>query len=84
MVWGAIHMKGLIEKMSCDTYLEMLSEYFQPEFQKFQNQETMIFMHDGTSAHYALSVRKWLNENFQKPLLEKNAPRSYQWIVSYE
>ena len=70
VVWGGIYSGGVIgpfffdDTVTGETYLSMLKDWFQPQFQQMNGHEEMFFMQDGAPPHFALSVRAWLDGNF--------------------
>ena len=47
-----------------ESYLKMLNEKLSPIVSKRDDCADLYFQQDGAPAHYAVSVRKWLNEHF--------------------
>lgn len=69
-VWAGIWVGGIIGPFFFDgnvtggSYLEMLQEDIVPAIENEMNIEETIYMHDGAPAHYAQSVRHFLDKTF--------------------
>lgn len=70
MVWTGIigeHVIGPFffeDTVTQESYLDMLTGFLMPELERLNiDVRTIRFMQDGAPAHFALSVREWLNIN---------------------
>ena len=50
--------------MNAKCYLHMLEDYMWPIVSGRKNIDELVFMHNGTPPHFALSVRTWLDSKF--------------------
>ena len=60
-----------------DNYLDMLLNYFHPILQKKRLNKFIIFHQNGAPAHFAKSVRVWLNEIFNDRWIVRGGPLSW-------
>lgn len=76
MVWCAVTSTKIIGpyffdgSVNADSYLMMLKEFLWPQV-KYKR---MYFQQDGAPAHYASSVRSWLNEKFPNRWIGRRGP----------
>ncbi|CAF3393782.1 unnamed protein product [Rotaria socialis] len=69
-VWAGIWSGGIIGpfffygNVTADNYLDMLEENIVPAIEKEMNLDETFYMHDGAPAHYARSVRQFLEDTF--------------------
>ncbi len=76
MVWCGIWSEGLIgpfffdENVNGQSYLRMLTEFLWPKIKE----KHIHFQQDGAPAHYANTVRSWLDENFPEQWLGRRGP----------
>ena len=69
-VWGGLCISGLIgpfffdNTVTTESYLKMLNEKLWPIVSNRDDYADLYFQQDGAPAHYAVSVRKWLDEHF--------------------
>jgi hypothetical protein len=47
-----------------DNYLDMLQHFFYPVLRQKKLTRKIMFQQDGASAHFAKTVRSWLDEKF--------------------
>ena len=64
-----------------ENYLDILESFFYPYLQRRKITKKIIFQEDGASAHFAKSIRSWLNEKFDNRWIGRGgsiswAPRS--------
>lgn len=70
IVWAGIWVGGIIgpfffhDNITADSYLEMLQEDIVPGIASKMHLHETFFMHDGAPAHYARSVREFLDDTF--------------------
>jgi len=50
--------------MNAERCLQMLEDYMWPIVSGWENIDELVFMHDDTPPHFALSVRAWLDQKF--------------------
>lgn len=50
--------------MNGELYLEMLKDFVWPEITRWEDNQELIFMHDGAPPRYAIRVRSWLDDKF--------------------
>lgn len=80
MVWCAIWPEGVIgpfffnTTVNAQSYLDLLEGYFWPKVQHHPALHGLYFQHDGAPAHYAKSVRDWLDEHFPGHWLGRRGP----------
>lgn len=76
MVWCGISSKGLIGpyffegSVTGKSYLEMLKDYLWPQVK----QRGLYFQQDGSPVHFALEVRRWLDEKFPDRWIGRGGP----------
>ena len=76
MVWLAITSSGLIgpyffdQNVTGESYLAMLKDFL---WDKVKGRR-MLFQQDGAPAHYAVDVRKWLDEKFSGRWIGRRGP----------
>lgn len=83
-VWCAISKNKIIgpyffeETVKEGNYLDMVVNYFWPEYCKQNNTTQYYFQQDGAPAHKAKSVQAWLKSKFQDRFIDKDLwpPRS--------
>ncbi len=87
-VWCAISATDIIGPYFFDedtvngaNYLKMLKLFFYPELQRMRITRQIIFQQDGAPAHYAVDVRRWLDQNLTQRWIGRRgmiewAPRS--------
>jgi transposase len=69
-VWARIWVGGVIGlfffdgNVTADSYLEMLQKDIVPAIENEMDLEEIIYMHDGAPAHFAQSVRHFLDKTF--------------------
>ena len=54
----------LCDTMNAECYLQMLEDYVWPVVPGRENIDELVFIHDGTPLHFALSVGAWLDLKF--------------------
>jgi hypothetical protein len=54
----------LCDAMNAKRCLQMLEDYMWPIVSGWQNIDELVFMHDGSPPHFALSVPAWLDQKF--------------------
>ena len=54
----------LRDTMNAGRCLPMLEDYVWPIVSGWENNEELVFMHDGAPPHFALSVCAWLDQKF--------------------
>jgi len=54
----------LRDTMNVKRYLQMLEDYVWPIVSGWENNDELVFMHNGAPPHFALSVRAWLDQKF--------------------
>lgn len=70
MVWAGISSKGIFgplffdETCTAASYLALLKDSFWPAFGDQMEEDDMWLMQDGAPAHWARTVREWLDETF--------------------
>ncbi len=70
IVWAGIWVGGIIgpfffhDNVNGDSYLKMLKRDIVPAIASEMDLEEVIYMHDGAPAHYARSVRHFLDKTF--------------------
>ncbi|MCP4491774.1 MAG: hypothetical protein GY820_31375 [Gammaproteobacteria bacterium] len=80
MVWCALWSGGLIGpfffegSVTAPTYLEMLEKFFWPLIADHPNRQELFFMQDGAPPHFAITVRQWLDENFEEKWIGRRGP----------
>ena len=60
-----------------DNYLDMLQNFFYPVLQKKNLTGKAIFQQDGAPAHFAKTVRSWLNNKFNDRWVGRGGPISW-------
>jgi hypothetical protein len=69
-VWARIWVGGIIgpfffhDNVTADNYLEVLQKDIVPAIASEMDLEEIVYMHGGAPAHYAQSVRHFLNKTF--------------------
>ena len=69
-VWAGIWVGGVIgpfffhDNITADNYLKMLQNDIVPAIASEMDLEEIVYMHDGAPAHYAQSVRHFLDKTF--------------------
>ncbi|CAF3839089.1 unnamed protein product [Rotaria sp. Silwood1] len=69
-VWAGIWVGGVIgpfffqDNITADSYLKMLQNDIVPAIASEMDLEEIVYMHDGAPAHYAQSVRHFLDKTF--------------------
>jgi hypothetical protein len=83
-VWCAMSSKIIIgpfffDELTVDqhNYLDMLQTFFYPILQKKKLTGRTIFQQDGASAHFAKSVRSWLDVKFSDRWIGRGGPISW-------
>ena len=70
MVWGGISSFGVFgpvffdNHVNGDNYLEIIRDIIVPQLQQSHDLDDVVWMQDGAPAHYATSVRNFLDEKF--------------------
>jgi hypothetical protein len=76
MVWCGISSAGIIgpfffdEHVTADSYLQLLQSFLWPA----ARYRGRTFQQDGAAPHYALSVRKWLDQKFPDRWIGRRGP----------
>ena len=79
-VWGGLCSSGLIgpfffdNTVTGESYLKMLNEKLWSIVSKRDDCADLYFQQDGAPAHYAVSVRKWLDEHFPGRWIGRRGP----------
>jgi hypothetical protein len=60
-----------------DNYLDMLQHFFYPVLQQKKLTRKIMFQQDGASAHFAKTVRSWLDEKFNDRWIGRGGPISW-------
>jgi len=69
-VWAGMSSNGVIgpvffeRTVTAEVYLQMLQSFAIPEMQSLNNFNELYFQQDGAPAHFAVSVRSYLNDTF--------------------
>jgi hypothetical protein len=72
MAWAGIWSEGIIGPFFFDgnvdgpSYLALLNDQFWPQMGRVVEEQDLWFMQDGAPAHWAKTVRAWLNEKFPR------------------
>ena len=80
IVWAGIWSQGVIRPfffestVTGQSYLSLLNNYFYPLFRRLPDNNSMIFMRDGASPHYACQVREWLEQKFPARWIGRRGP----------
>jgi hypothetical protein len=79
-VWAGIWSKGVIgpfffnDTVTANSYLEMLNKEIVPTIARRMNLKEIHYMHDGAPAHYAQSVRHFLDKTFPNRWMGRRGP----------
>ncbi|CAF4049278.1 unnamed protein product, partial [Rotaria sp. Silwood1] len=79
-VWAAIWSGGIIgpfffsDTVTAESYREKLNDEIVPTIESRMNLEEIFYIHDGTPAHYAKSVRHFLHETFLDQGIGRRGP----------
>lgn len=88
MIWAGVTGKHLFGpyffdgSVNQETYLRMLNEWLFPQLRATGLMETVTFQQDGATPHFALSVRRCLNQVFPNRWIGRgsdNAPAPLPW-----
>jgi hypothetical protein len=60
--------------MNAESYLQMLEDYMWPIVSGWENNDKLIFMHDGAPPQLALTIRVWLDQKFLGHWLGRRGP----------
>lgn len=80
IVWAGIWSGGIIgpfffrDTVTADSYLEKLNKEIVPAIESQMNLRKIFYMHDGASAHYAKSVRDFLDDKFRNRWIGRRGP----------
>ena len=78
--WAAIGRHNIYgpfffdESVNSDRYLVMLRDKFWPALQRSYKEEEALFMQDGAPPHWAIQVRRWLDEHFPQRWMGRGSP----------
>jgi hypothetical protein len=93
MVWAGVWSGGRVGPfffdgtVSAETYLNLLNEKVWPRISRRVRREELWFQQDGAPAHFARTVRDWLNRHFPNRWIGRQSefvwpPRSPDLTVS--
>jgi hypothetical protein len=86
IVWviGSFFFDGTV---TAHSYLEKLNKEIVPAIESQTNLRKMFYMHDGALAHYAQSIRDFLDRTFPNRWIDRHGPidwpaRSLDWTAT--